>query len=125
MAKRFVFILLTIHLFASTELSQFLKVPVLVEHFIEHKNQDVSMSFMEYLIHHYGGHEMDEDWETDMKLPFMKHIEIVHFIFVIQKALVIVTESNFELIASAVKFIPTSDFFTSESITTVFQPPRL
>lgn len=33
----------------------------------------------EFLVHHYGGHPMDEDWKTDQKLPFI-HVEITHFV---------------------------------------------
>lgn len=64
------------YLFLTTELSQLLKLPVLIEHFAEHQEQDRNMSFIDFLVHHYGGHEKDADYETDMKLPFMKNLSV-------------------------------------------------
>lgn len=63
---------LSVYLLSTTELFQLLKLPILMEHFAEHKQQDDSMSFLGFLIHHYGGHQPDADWATDMKLPFMQ-----------------------------------------------------
>lgn len=62
----------------TTEFGQFLKLPILVAHFIDHTNEEDDITFWNYLVHHYGGHEMDEDWETDMKLPFMKGVETLN-----------------------------------------------
>lgn len=63
---------LSAYLLSTTELFQLLKLPILFEHFAEHKELDRDMSFFGYLIHHYVGHEPDGDWATDMKLPFMQ-----------------------------------------------------
>lgn len=75
MKKLLAIFFLSLYLFSTTELFQLLKLPILFEHFVEHKAQD-NMSFTGYLIHHYGGHEPDADWETDMKLPFMQLSEV-------------------------------------------------
>ncbi len=40
------------------------------------------MSFLEFLTHHYGGHQKDADWNTDMKLPFMQHSDTLHIVVV-------------------------------------------
>lgn len=81
MARLFSIFLLTIYLFSTIEFfAQLLKIPILVEHYVEHKQKD-KMSFVDYLVHHYGGHEKDADWDTDMKLPFMTHSETFQGVF--------------------------------------------
>ena len=67
-----------LYMTTSTQLSQLYKIPVFITHFIEHDNGgDFFKEMKVFLVHHYGGHEVDEDWETDQKLPFMK-VEIAH-----------------------------------------------
>src|SRR5690606_13520126 len=67
---------LSVYLLSTTQFSQILKLPILVEHFIEHRAID-SMSFWGFLVHHYDNHQPDEDYETDMKLPFMVHNDVL------------------------------------------------
>jgi len=80
--KTWVIYLVTILYFTTaTQFSQLYKIPVFISHFIEHdKGGDFLDELEEFLVHHYGGHEKDADWETDQKLPFMK-IESVHMDF--------------------------------------------
>lgn len=72
--KKFIAImLLSAILFAGTPLQQLLKLPVLVEHYFEHKQQDNSTSFAGYLIHHYfeeDNDNVDDDHARDCQLPF-------------------------------------------------------
>jgi len=69
--KVFAYILLvtvTSHVFSLTQL---LKAPVLFEHFKEHQRLDASISFMDFLIHHYSFEKhTDNDESRDMQLPF-------------------------------------------------------
>lgn len=56
---------------STTELHQLLKLPFLVEHFIDHKKQNSSITFLEFLDKHYAkGKVVDEDYAEDMRLPF-------------------------------------------------------
>lgn len=65
---------LTLYLFSSTELHQLLKLPFLVEHFIEHKEQNKDITLWQFLCLHYAEKNvMDADYEKDMKLPFKSH----------------------------------------------------
>jgi hypothetical protein len=52
---------------STTVCSEVLKLPILIEHYMEYEGD-----FVDFMIHHYGGHEKDADWETDQKLPFIK-----------------------------------------------------
>lgn len=62
---------LSIYLLSSTQLKELLKLPILVEHFIEHREKDSSICFLEFLCMHYAhGDVKDADYDKDMKLPF-------------------------------------------------------
>jgi len=69
---------LSTHLLSTTELAQLFKMPLLVHHYLEHKQYD-NMDLVTYIVHHYGGHEKDADWDKDMQLPFMKHAHVLYF----------------------------------------------
>lgn len=67
-----------LQLASTTQISQLYKLPILVSHYLEHSDNTFSFNELEeFITHHYGGHEMDEDWETDQKLPF-KTADRVH-----------------------------------------------
>ncbi len=60
--------------FSTTELHQLLKLPFLIEHFFEHKEQTQSITIWEFLSLHYAHHsDQDNDDEQDRKLPFKSH----------------------------------------------------
>ncbi|MEO8761145.1 MAG: hypothetical protein ABI388_07520 [Bacteroidia bacterium] len=57
-----------------TELNQLVKLPVLIEHFIEHKSKNAELSLWQFLDMHYAhGNVHDDDYDKDMKLPFKTH----------------------------------------------------
>lgn len=63
--------LLLIHLFTATELYQLVKLPLLIEHFIEHKEAKSDLTFWKFLKLHYADDIVaDEDHDQDMNLPF-------------------------------------------------------
>ncbi|HWW40039.1 hypothetical protein [Pedobacter sp.] len=48
-------------------------MPILIEHYQEHKQRDANISVMRFLSLHYWGEDLnDDDQEQDMKLPFKK-----------------------------------------------------
>ena len=47
-----------------------MKLPALFYHFIEHKQSNNNLSFSEYINIHYSTPNYDDDFATDMKLPF-------------------------------------------------------
>lgn len=61
---------------------QLLKLPILIQHFSEHKALDPTISFTDFLSMHYWGEDIDDnDYDRDMKLPFKKfEINHVHFV---------------------------------------------
>jgi hypothetical protein len=48
-------------------------MPILIEHYQEHKQRDASINVIQFLSLHYWGEDLnDDDQEQDMKLPFKK-----------------------------------------------------
>lgn len=46
-------------------------MPVLLQHFTEHKKENKDLSFIKFLeIHYLHGSPKDEDYDKDLKLPF-------------------------------------------------------
>jgi hypothetical protein len=62
---------LTVILLAQTPLQQLLRLPVLVQHFQEHRTETPGISLSSFLIlHYFSGHPKDADYDRDMQLPF-------------------------------------------------------
>ena len=69
MLKRIVAIgLLLFYLVSFTEFSEVLRLPLLVEHYTEHKSKVDDLSFWEFLVMHYETDVAHDD--QDMSLPF-------------------------------------------------------
>lgn len=121
--KIFVILMLCSYFFSTTELSQLLKFPVLISHFVEHNEND-NMGFWEYMSHHYGGHDRDADWDTDMKLPFMQHSDLLQLTVVTPKD-IFTLQSKKIFISSKNKYSFYKDkFFPCSSLGAIWQPPK-
>ena len=112
----------------STEMHEFLRMPVLVYHYFEHQHQsEVSLSLYSFIEHHYFSHDVaDGDHDDHKELPFQNHDGMlcnamvvatlpVQFIFVTCKPICRAdaphhSEVNFPL-----------NYFSSD----IWQPPRL
>ncbi len=80
--KMFAILFLITYMLSTTELIQLLKLPVLVEHFAEHKAQSPDITFIEFITLHYKGdhldnHPEDDDYDQDKKLPFITHNNVL------------------------------------------------
>jgi hypothetical protein len=84
MTKNVIIIILsTLFLNGSTEIHQLWKVPFLIRHYLHHRNEDLSLSFISFLQIHYTDkdHPNDNDDKEDNELPFKSvgnasHIDI-------------------------------------------------
>lgn len=63
--------LLFLYLISSTEFSEVMRLPILIEHYSEHKSKVEDLSFLEFLTMHYET-DVAHD-ETDNRLPFKGH----------------------------------------------------
>lgn len=71
MKKSIVIAFLSIYLFSITELNQFLKIPVLVQHYSEHMQKNNKITFWGFICEHYSNKVVnDNDYDKDSKLPF-------------------------------------------------------
>jgi len=119
-------VLLALFLFSTTELYQLLKVPILVEHFMEHKKLNSEMTFEAFLKTHYDNPVKDADYKTDRKLPFVIHFTPLNLIFTINQVFKLEERNIFfghitrEKIASS-----DDDFFFKGYLHSIWQPPRL
>src|SRR5690606_38030001 len=86
MKKMFAIFFLSIYLISTTEFSQLLKFPILIEHFIEHKEKNPKLSVVDFLVLHYNNHlenhPRDDDYDQDQKLPFMAQTDILTLCFI-------------------------------------------
>lgn len=118
--------LVVVYLFGATEASQLLKLPVLVQHYYEHKAGNASVTLVQFLHMHYMGHDdNDDDNLRDMQLPFKTMNDCCMIAFnnlppqKIQMNEVVAYEvqQEFTLLNDATPF--------SISVEDIFQPPRL
>ncbi len=125
MLKKFISILLpVIFIFSGTEMHQFLKLPVLIHHFLEHKKSDADMSFITFIEMHYNDHNEQAGQEDHHKLPF-KHCGggINHI--VIGEVDQFETHFNFHITAehrASAKY--REDFYSSSISNPIWQPPK-
>lgn len=122
--KRIVAIfLITIFLWANTSIGQLFKVPNLIEHFNEHKNEVVtqSISFIQFLKQHYSK-TSENNRQEHQDLPF-KTLDNVVSVFTF-----CFSQFQFEfskpIIENKKKFFYKKSF-KSKLITSIWLPPKL
>ena len=113
-------------MFSTTELSQLLKIPLLAEHFIEHKQEDRQLTLWQFLYIHYAmGDVHDADYDKDMKLPFKTHDNCVASIINVY------LPSQKVVITKPIQFIKNQHYKTQEPflqstfLSNIWQPPRI
>lgn len=71
MKKVIVIFFLSVYVFSATEAGELLSLPVLVQHFMAHKQEDHTMTFFKFLKLHYENRNTDD--YKDTRLPFKSH----------------------------------------------------
>ncbi|HRO41556.1 MAG TPA: hypothetical protein PL009_01885 [Flavipsychrobacter sp.] len=126
MLRRLLSILfLSVYLIAATEMQQLLKLPLLIEHYTEHKQQSSHLSLWQFLRMHYAnGNEKDADYDKDMKLPFKTHTETVHLLLFLSSV------SHFSVAERIIYAIPQKFVIHADDVVhaayaaAIWQPPR-
>jgi hypothetical protein len=118
---------LLIYLLSVTEAHQLLKIPVVFEHFAEHKKDDKSISFFGFLQMHYmQGSKKDKDYERDMQLPFKTSANCIaaianDYIPLFTTCLLIKSAGIFKK-----KIFANGDqFILSAYLSSIWQPPKI
>lgn len=118
MTKSIAILFTALYLMATTHLNELLKIPILIEHYAEYHGD-----LLDFMVHHYGGHEKDADWDTDMKLPFMKGsltmLLLANVPDNVSIALPEVEALHADIPIAYYQFRPYSNYLSK-----IFQPPR-
>ncbi|HUH19403.1 hypothetical protein [Albibacterium sp.] len=128
MKKMFAIFFLSVYLISTTELSQLLKFPILVEHFIEHKEKNPKISVVDFLVLHYNNHlenhPLDDDYDQDQKLPFIAPANILNFCFIYAPPLSFEIKVEIYLSPES-KVLPFDDIFSdNDFLSSIWQPPQ-
>jgi hypothetical protein len=117
--------LASIYLISMTEFSQFLKIPLLIEHYAEHKEKDQKLSLLKFLSMHYtNGDVKDADYDKDQKLPFKSHDGCIGMSLV--SALTNSHSVSIRPVYSDYKTysVYTEIFLSSAYLSSIWQPPK-
>jgi hypothetical protein len=125
MKKTGAILFLLIYLIANTELHQFLRMPVLFEHYNEHQQDNPAISLVDFLVlHYFNGDKRDGDYARDQQLPFKSDTcpEISFSIAMPPDDFPETTVQVFNLTQARVMF--KSSFTISSFHFSIWQPPR-
>ena len=128
MRKGLAILFLILYLSSATELSQLLKIPLLVEHFMEHKAKNPDLSVFVFLKLHYNNHlenhPRNDDYDQDQKLPFLTHADVLSFFFIYTAPYFF--ETNAEMVTNQkLKPLSFNDvFFYNHFLSNIWQPPK-
>jgi hypothetical protein len=120
--KRFLALsLLVLYINSYTELHETLRLPVLLEHYAEHKQHMKDMSFWEFLVMHYKTDTSHDD--QDNRLPFKDKghsftAPVMALPF--QKIALIETTPSTEVSHSSTY----TEAYVASHLSDIFQPPR-
>ena len=126
MKKYTVILILTAYLFSTTELHQLLKLPIVFEHYYEHKQLNQDISFLDFLDMHYmHGSPLSVDYDQDMKMPF-KTIDKC-----LNAAIPVIVPQNVNIaihqpvqLKIKKRFIMQDEFVPSSYLSRIWQPPK-
>lgn len=102
-----------------------MKFPILVQHYIEHKEQNKELSLWAFLYMHYAKDDSNvPDYDEDMKLPFKSHSECSGLVLAST-----VPPPVVELIEPVFSEKSEFSFYTESGITSavlssIWQPPK-
>ena len=124
MKKIAAILLVFLFMCANTSIGQLLKIPNLIEHYNEHKNEltTASISFIDFLESHYSKNA-ENNPEEHQNLPF-KTFEITSTVFVL------VNNTNFQIQPLKAVISSKQNFFYQQSfksnlISSIWLPPKI
>lgn len=112
---------------ANTEIGQLLKIPTLIQHFTEHHDDDLDISFADFIDFHYNNDKQHSDTDKHDKhqnLPFKTINTNVNTILAFESQ----TAFSFRklTIISLNRTVPFSqDFYISSVFASIWLPPKL
>jgi hypothetical protein len=117
---------LSIYLLSTIAAQQLMKLPVVFQHYQEHKQEDKNISVLRFLsIHYLHGSPKDKDYDRDMQLPFKTSSDCISSIaiafvsmmvpFTIAKPVEIIQKKN---------YIVLNQYIQSSYLASIWQPPK-
>ncbi len=123
MNKLIAYFLISVFMCANTSIGQLLKVPNLIEHYNEHKNEltSDSISFIDYIVSHYSKNADNNHDHEDLPFKTLDNSSSALFAFSIITYQIQVLKS---LISTQKKFFYNKSF-KSNLIASIWLPPKL
>lgn len=107
-----------------TELHQLLKLPILVEHFQEHRLLNKEITLVHFLKEHYICHtEIDNDDQRDMQLPFKTTDFVTAITVACEEPVVFDLDQDIDFIEREFNVHP-QYLPATGTLESIFQPPR-
>ncbi|MFC4688465.1 MAG: hypothetical protein BGO86_00800 [Chryseobacterium sp. 36-9] len=124
MKKLIAILLLSLYLVSTTELYQFLKMPVLIEHYLEHKGENPKITLVSFIKMHYDNPVKDADYKTDQQLPFISHGCHLVVVFTLASPFTLHFPKNILQVIPSKKSFYKSNFYNLEILNSIWQPPK-
>lgn len=124
MKKLIAILLLSLYLVSTTELYQFLKMPVLIEHYLEHKGENPKITLVSFIKMHYDNPVKDADYKTDQQLPFISHGCHLIVVFTLASPFTLHFPKNILQVIQSKKSFYKSNFYNLEILNSIWQPPK-
>ena len=123
MNKLIAYFLISVFMCANTSIGQLLKVPNLIEHFNEHKNELTtdSISFIDYIISHYSKNAENNHDHEDLPFKTLDNSSSTLFAFSIITYQIQVVKA---IISTQKKFFYNKSF-KSNLVASIWLPPKL
>ncbi len=99
-------------------------MPLLIEHYIQHKNLNPEMSLTAFLKTHYDHPVKDSDHDQDQKLPFVSHANLLSVVFTINPSLYFHCIGKVFSPIEIKKVFYKSALYNKEILNSIWQPPR-
>lgn len=122
MRKACALFLLLLYLLTNTEMHQFVRLPILLDHYQEHRALKNDISFLEYLSLHYFTY--DEHNHNHQDLPFKHgHCTVIHMVLAVVPN-VTPADFNAEEPVHNENISPEPQFHFSSLLASIWQPPK-
>ena len=125
MKKYLAISLFSIYLFSTTEMYQLLKMPLLIEHYFDHREENKDLTLFQFLNMHYSNpHPKDANDAKDRQLPFKSHSNCASAISVNYILSETFSLDRPELEAQTKRAVYKNDFLINTLLSKIWQPPR-
>jgi hypothetical protein len=123
--KLIALILFVVYTISSTELREIVKLPVLIQHFNEHRQLNHQITFSQYLVDHYNNlPHTDNDEDRDNQLPFKRADSNIMFSPVIPASGFVELRKPVLPVVPDEMFSRNDHLIPSATVSKIWQPPR-